>query len=125
MGNLVDSYSKDRLPSLGRRATTWPSIFIRLPSTMAVRARRVWALPMLLPLLVFSAPAATWLRPPSLGRRAAAALATAVAEAAAAAPAAAAVSVEEGRQRLQDAQKSLEELLADYEQIKKSKSGST
>ncbi|CAJ1367325.1 unnamed protein product [Effrenium voratum] len=44
-------------------------------------------------------------------------------EAAAAAPAAAAVSVEEGRQRLQDAQKSLEELLADYEQIKKSKSG--
>ena len=99
----------------------------------AVRAAarfRAWTLLMLLPLLMLRTEAnAAWLsvsqlQPSALGRRSVAmALTAGFAGGTAAAPVHAAVSVEEARQKLQDAQKALEDLLANYEPIKKNKSG--
>ncbi|CAE7424505.1 PDE9A [Symbiodinium pilosum] len=95
----------------------------------AVSRFRAWTLLMLLPLLMLCTEAnAAWLsvsqQPSALGRRSVAmALTATFAGGTAAAPVRAAVSVEEARQKLQDAQKALDDLLANYEPIKKNKSG--
>ena len=99
---------------------------------MVVRAappRRSGPLSLLLLSLLLVActrPQLTWLspspqKPAALGRRSAALVLTEAV--AVASPARAATSVDGARQQLQDAQKALDELLADYDSIKKKKSG--